>query len=168
MFLYSLKFFSIQSVLSPFFLFSHITCPFFMGAFSLCSPSILHPHLPLVDLLDDLLDACPIQNLLKALWIAVNWDITIQVSFPYKCGQLVRCRALNVVVITFFSDISSFVVGYFPWSLSTKGMITFCTAFSRRLSSNLPWCFPEETQLLGNYHQFVIIFPCPQLIDPKT
>ena len=43
-----------------------------MGAFSLYNPSILHPNLPLVDLIDDLLDVCPIQNLLEALWIAVN------------------------------------------------------------------------------------------------
>ena len=99
---------------------------------------------------------------------AVNWDITIQVSFPHKCGQLVSCRVLNVVVTTFFPDISSFVVGYLPWSLSTKEMITFCTTFPRWLSSNLPRCFPDETQLLGNYHQFVIIFPCPRPIDPHT
>ena len=43
-----------------------------MGAFPLYNPSILHPNLPLVDLIDDLLDVCPIQNLLEALWIAVN------------------------------------------------------------------------------------------------
>ena len=53
-----------------FFLFffpSQITCPFFMGAFPLYNPSILHPNLSLVDLIDDLLDVCPIQNLLEAL-----------------------------------------------------------------------------------------------------
>ena len=43
-----------------------------MGAFPLYNPSILHPDLLLVDLMDDLLDVCPIQNLLEALWIVVN------------------------------------------------------------------------------------------------
>ena len=95
-----------------FFLPSPITCLFFMRAFPLYSPSILHPNLPLVDLIDDLLDACPIQNLLEALWRAVNWDIIIRVSFPHKCGQLVRCKVFTVVVVAFFPNISSFVVGY--------------------------------------------------------
>ena len=151
-----------------FFFLLRLHAPFFIRVFSLYSPSILHPHLPLVDLLDDLLDVYPIQNPLEALWIVVNWDITVQVSFSHKCGQLIRCKAFNMVVIAFFPNISSFVVGYLPWSLSTKGMITFCTAFPRWLGSNLPQCFPKEAQLLGNYHQFVVILPCPQLVDPKT
>ena len=85
-----------------------------MGAIPLYSPSILHPNLPLVDLIDDLLDACPIQNLLEALWVAVNRDTTVQVSFPYKYGQLIRCKAFNMVVAVFFPDFFAFVVGYLP------------------------------------------------------
>ena len=149
-----------------FFFLLRLHAPFFIGVFSLYSPFILHPHLPLVDLLDDLLDVYPIQNPLEALWIVVNWDITVQVSFSHKCGQLVRCKAFNMVVVGFFPNISSFVVGYLPWSLSTKGMITFCTAFPRWLGSNLSQCFPEEAQLLGNYHQFVVIL-VPSSLIPK-
>ena len=119
-----------------------------MRAFPLYSPSILHPNLPLVDLIDDFLDACPIQNLLEALWRAVNWDIIIHVSFLHKCGQLVRCKAFTVVVIAFFPNISSFVVGYLSWSLFSKDWLpfvqyswggwvpTFHNAFPRMLNSS--------------------------------
>ena len=134
---------------SSFFL-HRLHAHFLWEPFLLYSPSILHPNLPFVDLIDDLLDACPIQNLLEILWIAVNWDITVQVSFPHKCDQLVRCRAFNVVVATFFSDISSLVVGYLPWNLFSKDWLpfvqhsrggwvpTFHNAFPRKLSSSGP------------------------------
>ena len=46
---------------------SRLHAPFFMGAFSLYSPILLHPSLPFVNLIRDLLDACLIQNLLEAL-----------------------------------------------------------------------------------------------------
>ena len=141
---------------------------FFMESFPLYSPSILNPSLPLVDQVGDPLDACPIRNLLEALWIAVNWDITVQVSFSHKCGQLVRFRAFNVVVVAFFPNISSFAVGYLPWNLSIKWMITFCIAFLGWLGSNLPQCFPEEARLLENYHQFVVILSRLRPVDPKT
>lgn len=62
--------------------------------------------LPHVDYVDDLLDACPIRALLEILCVAVRLNTTVQVSFPYKCDQLVRCRTFNVVVAALFSDIS--------------------------------------------------------------
>ena len=148
--------------------FLQLCASFFTGVFPLYSPSIFNPNLPLVDHVGDLLDDYPIRNLLEALWIAVNWDIIVHVSFPHKSGQSIRCRAFNVVVATFFPYISSFVVGYLPWSLSIKGMITFCTAFPGWLGSNLPQSFPEEARLLRNYHQFVVILSRPQPVDPKT
>ena len=143
-----------------------------MRAFPLYSPSIIHPNLPLVDLIDDFLDACPIQNLLEALWRAVNWDIIIHVSFPHKCGQLVRCKAFTVVVVAFFLDISSFVVGYLSWNLFSKDWLPFVQhswdGWVPTFHNAFPRCFPEEARLLENYHQFTIIFPCPRLVDPKT
>ena len=148
--------------------FLQLPASFFTGAFPFYSPSIFNPSLPLVNHVGDLLDVCLIRNLLEALWIAVNWDIIVQVSFPHKYGQLVRCRAFNVVVAAYFPNIYSFVVGYLLWNLSIKGMITFCTAFLGWLGSNLPQCFPEEALLLGNYHQFFVILFCPQPVDPKT
>ena len=119
-----------------------------MGAFSLYSPSILHPNLPLVDFIGDLLDACPIKKLLKALWIVVNWNIIVQVSFSHKCSQLIKCKAFKMMVAAFFPDISSFVVGFLPWSLSSKEWLpfvqhsqsgrvsTFHNAFPRKLGSS--------------------------------
>ena len=112
-----------------FFPFSLLTfrfsAPFFIWTFSLYSPSIHHPSLPLVDLISDLLNACLVKNLLEVLWTAVNWDITVHVSFLHKCGQLVRCRAFNVVVVTFLPDISSFIIGFLPWNLSSKEWLPF-------------------------------------------
>ena len=66
-------------------------------------------------------------------------------SFPHKCGQLVGYIAFNVVVAAFFSDISSYIVGFFPQSLSSKEWFllaryslgvrvpTFHNAFQRKL-----------------------------------
>ena len=69
--------------------------------------------LPLVDYVDDHLDACPIRALLEILCITVRLNTTIHASFPHKCGQLVRCKTFNVVEVAFFSDISQFTVDYF-------------------------------------------------------
>ena len=149
LFIYLLKF--CLSTRCSFFslLFSQrFHAPFFVRAISLYSPLFLYPILPLVDLVGDLLDACPIQNFLEVLCIAVNWDITVQVSFPHKCDQLVGYRTFNVVVAAFFSNISSFIVGFFPQSLSSKEWLllaqyslgvrvpTFHNAFQRKLGSS--------------------------------
>ena len=135
-----------------FFPFSLLTfrfsAPFFIRAFFLYSLSILHPNLPLVNLISDLLDDCLIKNLLEALWIAVNWDIIVHVSFLHKWGQLVRCRAFNVVVAAFLPDLSSFIVGFLPWNLSSKEWLPFI-AFSRWPSSNLPQYFPKELNAIS-------------------
>ena len=90
---------------------------------------------------------------------------------PYKCGQLVWCKAFNAVVTSFFPDISSFIVGLsllLSLMLILKRVISFRKAFPRWLGSNLPQCFPNEAQLLGNYCQSIIIFSSPQPIVPKT
>ena len=117
--------FSKYKIFLLFFFLLSLLAPFFMGVFSLYSSSILHPSLPLVDLIGDLLDVCPIRNFLEDLWIAVNLDIIVQVSSPYKCGQVVWYRAFNVMVAAFSSNISSLIVGYFPWCLSLKEAIIF-------------------------------------------
>ena len=69
-------------------------------------PFYLHPSLPLVNHVDDLLDACSIRTLLEALDVAVRLNIPVLAPFPHKCGQGIRCRIFNVVVAAFFSDIS--------------------------------------------------------------
>ena len=46
--------------------------PIFMGAFPLYGPVIFNPSPSLVDHVSDLLDACPIGNLLETLWVVVN------------------------------------------------------------------------------------------------
>ena len=87
LFLYLLKFFSKYKVFS---LSSHFSqrlhALFFTGVFPLYGPVIFKPSPPLVGHVDDLLDACPIRNLLEVLWVAVNWDIFAQWSFPHKCS----------------------------------------------------------------------------------
>ena len=93
---------------------------FFRGAFLVYGLVIFNPSPPLVGHVDDLLDACPIRNLLEVLWVAVSWNILAHGSFPHKCGQLVRCWAFNVVVTAFFSDISWFTVNSFIWNLSLE------------------------------------------------
>ena len=93
--------------------------PFFISQFSQGSFLYIvllpfNPSLPSVDCVSDLLDACPIRALLEPLYIAVRLNATIQASFPHKCGQMVRCRTFNVVVVTvFFSNISWFTVDSF-------------------------------------------------------
>ena len=69
--------------------------------------------LPSVDYISNILDACPIKALLELLCVAVGLNITIQASFPHKCSQLVKCKTFNLVVVTFFLDISRFIVDYF-------------------------------------------------------
>ena len=101
-YIYSSFFLSIRSS----FFSSQIPCPFFTGAISLYISILFNPNLPFVDHVGDLLDACSIRNLLETLWVAVNWDILAQGSFPHKCSQLIRCRTFNVMVAVFFLDIS--------------------------------------------------------------
>ena len=84
-----------------------------MESLPFCSFTPLDPNLPLVDDVDDLLYACPIKILLETLFVVVRLNITVQASFPHKCGQLVRCRIFNVVVAAFFSNISQFTVDSF-------------------------------------------------------
>ena len=49
------------------------------------------------------LDVYPIRTLLEVIESVVSYGIIVQVSFPHKCGQLSRCKALNVeVMITFY------------------------------------------------------------------
>ena len=81
---------------------------------------LFNPSLPSVDCISDLLDACPIRALLEPLCVVVKLNITVQTSFSHKCGQLVRCRTFNVVIATFFSNISWFIVDSFIWSLSLE------------------------------------------------
>ena len=65
-----------------------------------------NPSLLSIDCVSDLLDVCPIKALLEPLYIPVRLNITVHTLFPHKYGQLVRCRTFNVVIVTFFSDIS--------------------------------------------------------------
>ena len=76
----------------------------------LYSLPFFHLSLPRVDQIAYLLDICPINTFLKFLWVAVRLEVTIQVSLPHKCSQLVRCKAFNVVVAVFFFDTSQFYV----------------------------------------------------------
>ena len=138
-----------------------------MRAFPLYSPSILHPNLPLVDLIDDFLDACPIQNLLEALWRAVNWDIIIHVSFSHKCGQLVRCKAFTVVVIAFFLDISSFVVGYLSWSLFSKDWLPFVQHSRGGWVPTFHNAFPRKLGFSGPTISSLLSFFVLSLLIPK-
>ena len=47
-------------------------------------PLSLHPRFPLVDYVDDLLDACPDITLLEVLDVAVRLNIPILASFSHK------------------------------------------------------------------------------------
>jgi len=38
----------------------------------------------------------------------MSYEVTVQVSFPHKCGQLSWCRVLNVEVMATFPNISHF------------------------------------------------------------
>ena len=49
---------------------------------------------------------CPIKTLLVVVERPMSCEITIQVSFPHKCGQFSWYNALNMEVVTFL-DISS-------------------------------------------------------------
>ena len=71
---------------TEFFLFfsARFNAPSFMEAFPFYSlPFSLNPSLPLVDYIDDLLDACPIRTLLKALDVAERLKIPVLASFPH-------------------------------------------------------------------------------------
>ena len=102
-----MKCFYIHSSLSKYKMFSpRFICfasdsmpHFSRGSFLYIVIFLFNPSLPPVDCISDLLDACSIRALLEPLCVAVRLNITVQASFPHKCGQLVRCR-------TFFSYIS--------------------------------------------------------------
>ena len=107
--------FSKYKTFSPCFVcFSNCYIPHFSLGFLLYIVLFLfNPSLPPVNCISDLLNTCHIKALLKPLCVAVKFSITIYASFPHKCGQLVRCRTFNVVVATFFSDISWFIMDSF-------------------------------------------------------
>ena len=147
--------------------FSKLHAPFFKGAFPLYSSSIFHHSLPLIDHIGDLLDAYPIKNLLEALWIAINLGLTVQVSSPHKCDQVVWCRTLM------WWWQSSLQI--FPPLL----LATFLDVYPQKNSSLLykisgiaklhtPITLFEEARLLSNYCLPVMIFPYPRLIDPTA
>ena len=67
-------------------------------------PSFFHPYLPRVGWIAGI-DPCSISTFLKFLVVAVKLKITVQLSPPHKCDQLIRCRAFNTVVAAFSLDI---------------------------------------------------------------
>ena len=98
-------------------IFFQLDAPSFMEALPLCSLSLsFHLSLPLVDQVDDFLDACPIKTFLRL-------NITIQALLPYKCNQMVKCRTFNVVVAAFFSYFSQFTVDSSLSCLSSKAWL---------------------------------------------
>ena len=79
---------------------------FLQGSFLYTVLFLFNHSLPLVDGISNFLDACPIRTFLEPLYVAVRLDIIVQAPLLYKCGQLVRYRAFDIVVAAFFSDIS--------------------------------------------------------------
>ena len=100
--------------------------------------------LPPVDCISDLLDACPIKALLKPLCVTVRLNITIQASFPHKCGQLVRCRTFNVVVATFILDFSRFTVDSLSETYPQK-YGTLLRSILQATGLQSPTMIPEES-----------------------
>ena len=113
MFLYSLKFLLVQDVLSFSLSLNDYIPHFSLGSFLCIVLFIFNPSLLFVDCINDVLDACSIRALLEPLCVVVRLNLTVQVLFPHKCNQLVRCRTFNMVIVTFFSDISWFTVDFF-------------------------------------------------------
>ena len=119
-------------ILSSFFKYklSSLFCLFFFsqwfppisheGSFLYIVIFLFNPSLSSVDCISDLLDAYPIRALLEPLCVIARLNITAQASFPHKCDQLVSCKTFNVVVATFFLDISWFTVNSFIWNLSLE------------------------------------------------
>ena len=54
------------------------------------------------------LDACPIRTLLEVVERTMSCEITVHMSFSYKCGQFSWCNALIMEVVVIFPDISPF------------------------------------------------------------
>ena len=46
------------------------------------SLTLFDPSLPLVDYVDDTLNACPIKTLVEALYVTIRLNITVKASFP--------------------------------------------------------------------------------------
>ena len=127
-------YFPIQRVLSMYF-FCRLNAPFFMEAFSLYSLFLsFHLSLPLVRL-----------------------NITFQASFPHKCGQLVRCRVFNMVVVVFFSDISQFTID------SSRGCLLHGICWVVELQTLTS--HSEEVWLLGKHQLYIVI---ALVLDPST
>ena len=122
---------------------------------------LFNPSLPSVDCISDLLDACPIRALLEPLCVVVKLNITVQTSFSHKCGQLVRCRTFNVVIATFFSNISWFIVDSFIWSLFLE---VWYPPMQYSLGDWAPIPHNASRGILGRQLLFVITYPCPRPI----
>ena len=54
------------------------------------------------------LDACPIKTFLEVVERAMSCEITVHMSFSYKCGQFSWCNALIVEAVVIFPDMSPF------------------------------------------------------------
>ena len=91
------------------------------------------------------MDACPVKTLLEVVESVVSCGITVQVSFPHKCDQLSKCRALNVEVMVVSTDISSFL--YLHVSDVFHGVLI--VGVGRQLGH------PELLSFLGLHRQWV-------------
>ena len=111
---------------------------------------LFNPNLPSVDCISDLLDACPIRVLLEPLYVIVRLNITVQTSFPHKCGQLVRWKTFNVVVATLFLDISWFTVNSFIWKLSLEAWYPLAWYSLSNRAPIPPQRFPRKFGSLGD------------------
>lgn len=121
--------------------------------------------LPLIDQVGDLLDAFPIRIFLKPLCVTVRLNTTIQASLPHKCGQLVRCRVFNVVIVAFFSYIfSSLLIHLFEAYPPKHGCIL--PSIHCVVEFQTPTLLFEEVCLLGKHYLFIVIGPCPWPTNP--
>ena len=102
-----IKFFYLQNVLLSLFSLPILHARFYEGNFLIQSPPI-HPNIPPVQFLGNLLDACPSKTLLEVIGRTVSQENTIQVSFLHKCSRFSWCSAFNVVVAVTFRAIYSF------------------------------------------------------------
>ena len=149
-------------ILSSFFKYK-LSSLFYLFFFSQWFPPISHegsflyiviflfnPNLSSVDCISDLLDAYPIRALLEPLCVIARLNITAQASFPHKCGQLVSCKTFNVVVATFFLDISWFTVNSFIWNLSLEEWYPLAWYSLSNRAPIPPQRFPRKFGSLGD------------------